>query len=126
MSLIETEKKMKSCGICKVEFENTLENFYGTGKIGKNGNKLLKSVCKKCHVARCSESRRKRVAMGIKPARSPYVYTPERREYMKKYNSDKEKVRERNRKAYLKRKEKKEAALREKALEEGTNNESNS
>lgn len=119
MSLIETDKKMKSCGMCKVEFENTLDNFYGTGKIAKNGNKILKSICKDCHKKRCAECRKNRKAMGIKEPKRIYIYTEKKREYMKRYNSDKQKVSERNRKAYLKRKEKKEAEMREKALQEG-------
>lgn len=107
MSSTENESK-KTCGDCKVEYEKSLSNFYGTGKIDKDGNKILKSICKSCHKAKSKKNYQNRKAKGIKYD----SYTPNelRKEYFKKYYSDKEKIKKQNRAKYLRRKARKEAA----------------
>ena len=97
------ELKLKSCGDCKVEFENNDTYFYGTGRLNKDGSKNLKSICKECHNIKNKQRFATYKEKGIVYKR-PYR---DRHEYNKKYNSDKAAVKIRNRKAYLRNKKRK-------------------
>jgi|DEB0MinimDraft_10_1074344.scaffolds.fasta_scaffold231864_1 hypothetical protein len=99
-----TSNETKNCGDCLKQYAKTPEFFYKTGKINKDGTPCLKSICKACH----KNNTKKRYIINRENGVRYTSYTPNelRKEYFKKYRSDKAKMKKIRRRAYLNKKKK--------------------
>lgn len=84
---------IKTCGDCENDYPKTSEYFYTNGKT-KNGEIILKSVCRTCHLKNNHRRKQKRIEEGREKKRYyPKILTDEQKLKMREYyNSNKERI----------------------------------